>query len=137
MQICCSPPSLSCCRLEPVTRYHMCAVRIVPCGFLFFPKDDNLGVLMFTVFSVHVGGWPGVGACSAEQVGDSAGSAGGRLGGHCRRYHSASPLFLYPSPLPPTPLGARILATQTFRVAGVCILPTQTFLVAGVLDFTY
>ena len=37
-----------------------------------------------------------------------------------------------PPPLLPLPLGARILGTQTFRVAGICILPTQTFRVAGV-----
>ena len=47
---------------------------------VFFPKDDNLGELMSTVCSVHVGGWAGVGACSAEGVGGPAGSAGGRLG---------------------------------------------------------
>ena len=46
----------------------------------FFPKDYNLGELMSTVCSVHVGGWAGVGACSAEGVGGPAGSAGGRLG---------------------------------------------------------
>ena len=46
----------------------------------FFPKDDNLGELMSTVCSVHVGGWAGVDACSAERVGGPAGSAGGRLG---------------------------------------------------------
>ena len=47
---------------------------------LFFPKDDNLGELMSTVCVVRVGGWAGVGACSAEGVGGPAGSAGGRLG---------------------------------------------------------
>ena len=46
----------------------------------FFTEDDNLGVLMSTVCSVHVGGWARVGACSAEGEGGPAGSAGGRLG---------------------------------------------------------
>ena len=32
----------------------------------FFPTDDNLGELMSTVCGVHVRGWAGVGACSAE-----------------------------------------------------------------------
>ena len=41
----------------------------------FFPKDIYLGVLMSTVCGVHVGGWAGVGACSAE-----GGGAGERLG---------------------------------------------------------
>ena len=42
----------------------------------FFPKDDNLGELMSTVCGVHVRGWAGVGACSAE---------GGRRPGRTRR----------------------------------------------------
>ena len=46
----------------------------------FSTKGDNLGELIFTVRSVHVGGWAGVGACLAEGVGGPAGSAGGRLG---------------------------------------------------------
>ena len=61
----------------------------------FSPKDDNLGELMSTVCSVHVGRWAGVGACSAEVVGGPAGSAGGRL----RVRDSSgfvSPPFLYP-----------------------------------------
>ena len=45
----------------------------------FFPKDDNLGKLMSTVCGVHVGGWAGVGACSAEEGRRPAGPAGGRL----------------------------------------------------------
>ena len=49
-------------------------------GKTFFLKDDILGELMSTVCSVHVGGWAGVGACSAKGVGGPAGSAGGRLG---------------------------------------------------------
>ena len=32
-----------------------------------FPKYDNLGALMFIMCSVYVGGWVGVGACSAER----------------------------------------------------------------------
>ena len=32
----------------------------------FFPKDYNLGELMSTVCSVHVRGWAGMDACSAE-----------------------------------------------------------------------
>ena len=48
---------------------------------LFFsPKDDNLGELMSTVCGVHVRGWAGMGACSAEVVGGPAGPAGGQLG---------------------------------------------------------
>ena len=47
---------------------------------MFFPKDIYLGEKLSTVCSVHVGGWAGVGACSAEGVGGPAGSAGGRLG---------------------------------------------------------
>ena len=46
----------------------------------FFPTDIYLGELLSTVCSVHVGGWAGVDACSAERVGGPAGSAGGRLG---------------------------------------------------------
>ena len=38
---------------------------------------------MSTVCSVHVRGWAGVGACSAEGVGGPAGSACGRLGVRC------------------------------------------------------
>ena len=53
----------------------------------FFTEDDNLGVLMSTVCSVHVGGWAGVGACSAEGVGGPAGSAGGRLGVDWRSFY--------------------------------------------------
>ena len=53
----------------------------------FYLKDDNLGELMSTVCSVHVGGWGGVGACSAEGVGGPAGSAGGRLGVDDRSFH--------------------------------------------------
>ena len=34
---------------------------------IFPPKDDNLGELMSTVCGVHVRGWAGVGACSAER----------------------------------------------------------------------
>ena len=47
---------------------------------MFFPKNDNLGELMSTVCSVHVEGWTCVGACSAEGVRGTAGSASGRLG---------------------------------------------------------
>ena len=32
----------------------------------FFPKDENPGDLMSTVWGVHVEGWAGVGACSAH-----------------------------------------------------------------------
>ena len=45
-----------------------------------FPKDDNLGELMSTVCVARVRGWAGVGACSAEGVGDGPDPAGGRLG---------------------------------------------------------
>ena len=38
----------------------------------------------------------------------------------------------YLVPHSPRALGARTLATQTFRMAGVCILPIQTFRVSGV-----
>ena len=100
----------------------------------FSPKDDNLGELMSTVCSVHVGGWAGVGACSAEGVGGPAGSAGGRLGvGGWSFYHKPSkpvkrhngPFYWFirdvaqfwypPPPLPP----CWILGPQTFRVTGV------------------
>ena len=50
----------------------------------FFPKDDNLGELMSTVCVARVRGWAGVGACSAEGVGDGPDPAGGRLGHHSR-----------------------------------------------------
>ena len=51
---------------------------------VFFPKDDNLGELMSTVCVARVRGWAGVGACSAEGVGDGPDPAGGRLGHHSR-----------------------------------------------------
>ena len=38
---------------------------------VFVPKDIYLDELMSTACSVHVGGWAGVGACSAEGVGSS------------------------------------------------------------------
>ena len=44
---------------------------------------------MSTVCGVHVEGWAGVGACSAE-VGGPAGSAGGRLGVDYRSFDSVS-----------------------------------------------
>ena len=52
-----------------------------PCAFslVFFPKDDNLGELMSNVCVACVRGWAGVGACSAEGVGDGLDPAGGRL----------------------------------------------------------
>ena len=50
----------------------------------FFPKDDNLGELMSTVCVARVRGWAGVGACSAEGVGDGPNPAGGRLGHRSR-----------------------------------------------------
>ena len=58
---------------------------------LFFPKDYNLGELMSNVCVACVRGWAGVGACSAEGVGDGPDPAGGRLGHHPRssRYRSA------------------------------------------------
>ena len=50
----------------------------------FFPKDDNLGELMSNVCVACVRGWAGVGACSAEGVGDGLDPAGGRLGHRSR-----------------------------------------------------
>ena len=44
---------------------------------IFSPKDIYLGELMPTVCGVHVEGWAGVGACSAEA---GRRPAGGRLG---------------------------------------------------------
>ena len=43
---------------------------------IFFPTDIYLGELMSTVCGVHVRGWAGMGACSAE---------GGRRPGRTRR----------------------------------------------------
>ena len=54
------------------------------CFSRFFPKDDNLGELMSNVCVACVRGWAGVGACSAEGVGDGLDPAGGRLGHHSR-----------------------------------------------------
>jgi hypothetical protein len=68
-----------------------------------------------------VGGWVGVGACPVVEVGDPAGSAGGRLDLHLCRSCARS---CTPS--------VRILSKQTFRVAGVWILSTQTLQVARV-----
>ena len=51
----------------------------------FFPQDNNLGELMSTVCSVHVRGWAGVGACSAE---------GGRRPGRTRRRAARGRLIL-------------------------------------------
>ena len=48
---------------------------------VFFPKDDNFGVLMSTVCSVYVGGWVGVSACPAE----------GRRPGRIRRRAAGRP----------------------------------------------
>ena len=48
-------------------------------------KDDNLGELMSTGCAARVRGWAGVGACSAEGVGDGPDPAGGWLGHHSRR----------------------------------------------------
>ena len=63
---------------------------VICLGEYFFQKDINLGVLKSTVCSVHVGGWAGVGACSAEGVDGPAGSAGGRLGVDWRSSCSAA-----------------------------------------------
>ena len=70
----------------------------------FFPKDINLGELMSTVYSVHVGGWAGVGACSAEGVGGPAGSAGGRLGVDWRSFGVRAA-----GPVPPPPCQIHII----------------------------
>ena len=50
---------------------------------VFSLEDINLGGLMSTVCSVHVGGWAGVGARSAE---------GGRRPGRIRRRAARRPL---------------------------------------------
>ena len=52
-------------------------------GKRFFPEDIYLGELMSTVCVARVRGWAGVGARSAEGVGDGPDPAGGRLGHHC------------------------------------------------------
>ena len=39
---------------------------ILEVEMFLLPKDIYLGVLMSTMCRVHVGGWVGVGACSAE-----------------------------------------------------------------------
>ena len=57
----------------------------MPMPLVFSPKDDNLGELMSNVCVVRVRGWAGVGACSAEGVGDGPDPAGGGLGHHSRR----------------------------------------------------
>ena len=69
----------------------------------FFSKDIYLGELMSTVCSVHVRGWAGVGACSAEGVGDGPDPAGGRLGHHSRRSGFSS-AFSYFEPCPRKPV---------------------------------
>ena len=53
-------------------------------GKRFFPEDIYLGELMSTVCVARVRGWTGVGACSAEGVGDGLDPAGGRLGHRSR-----------------------------------------------------
>ena len=50
----------------------------------FSTKDDNLGELISNVCVACVRGWAGVGACSAEGVGDGPNPAGGRLGHRSR-----------------------------------------------------
>ena len=55
----------------------------------FFLKDYNLGELMSNVCVARVRGWAGVGARSAEGVGDGPDPAGGRLG------HAAFVLFYW------------------------------------------
>ena len=67
-------------RILNLKNYQLSFVGEIMHENLLFKKDDNLGVLMSTVYSVHVGGWASVGACSAEGVGGPAGPAGGRLG---------------------------------------------------------
>ena len=52
----------------------------------FFSKDIYLGELMSTVCSVHVRGWAGVGACSAE---------GGRRPGRTRRRAARGRFILF------------------------------------------
>ena len=91
---------------------------------IIFPNDDNLGMFMPIVCSVYVGGRVGVGACPAE-VGDPAGSAGGRLGGRGRR---SDPQVLYPCLWPPV----RIYLHKIFGWPGFGFLSAQTFRVAGV-----
>ena len=44
------------------------ALANVILAFSFFTKDIYPGELMSTVCSVHVGGWAGVGACSATII---------------------------------------------------------------------
>ena len=56
-----------CAVVSPLPYWLTTALSGVCC---FCPKDIYLGELMSTVCSVHVGGWAGVGACSAEGVGD-------------------------------------------------------------------
>ena len=70
------------CVLGQIMRFQATKSEII-----FSPRDIYLGELMSTVCSVHVGGWAGVGACSAEGVGGPAGSAGGRLGVDDRSFH--------------------------------------------------
>ena len=59
---------------------------------LFSQKMTIWGELMFNVCVARVRGWAGVGACSAEGVGDGPDPAGGRLGHHSRSsaFRSAS-----------------------------------------------
>ena len=60
-----------------------CLIDVVLGTMLFSQKMTIWGELMFNVCVARVRGWAGVGACSAEGVGDGPDPAGGRLGHHC------------------------------------------------------
>ena len=99
--------------------FHLITIRR-----FFSPKDENLRVLMSIVCTVYVGGWVGVGACTAAE-----GRRSGRIGRRAARRPS---YVLYPAPIPSSCTPVRILSTQTFRVTGVWTLSTQTLRLAGV-----